>query len=187
MAHAVGRLRTPAAILDTAAHVLAERPDASINDIAAAAGVGRATLYRYFPTREALLQALAAEAVDEAVARIAEAGLEQVAVPEALQRFLRAILAVGDRYAILIGDRVTECRPQFEEAGRTIAVPLQAVFQRGIDDGTLRNDLDLEVLFTLFRGMVAGAFEAQLARTLGVEQAAAAIASAFLDGARNRS
>jgi hypothetical protein len=66
-------------------------------------------------------------------------------------------------------------------------VPLQAVFQRGIDDGTLRTDLDPEVLFTLFGGMVAGAFEAQLARTLGVEQAAAAIASMFLDGARNRS
>ncbi len=32
------RLRTPAAILETAARVLADRSDASINDIAAAAG-----------------------------------------------------------------------------------------------------------------------------------------------------
>lgn len=35
--------------------------DASLNDIARRAGVGPATLYRHFPTREALLEALLAE------------------------------------------------------------------------------------------------------------------------------
>src|SRR3974390_767640 len=98
------RLRTPAAILETAASLLAERLGASMNDIAAAAGVGRATLYRYFPTREALLNALADGALEELTARIAAAGLDQVPVPEALQRLLRAVLAVGDRYVVLLDE-----------------------------------------------------------------------------------
>jgi len=40
--------------------------DASLEDIAQAAGVGIGTLYRHFPTREALLEALMAERFDRA-------------------------------------------------------------------------------------------------------------------------
>ncbi len=44
------------AILDAAAAVFAERGEAaSMADVAEAAGVGRATLYRYFPSRDVLL------------------------------------------------------------------------------------------------------------------------------------
>ena len=68
-------LRTSAAILETAAHLLTEH-DASMTEIAAAAGVGRATLYRYYPTRDALLAALAVQALDEITERVADARLE---------------------------------------------------------------------------------------------------------------
>ena len=51
--------RVAEAILDVAADLLAAggKPP-SMADVAAAAGVSRATLYRYFPTREQLLAAL---------------------------------------------------------------------------------------------------------------------------------
>lgn len=53
------RLRTRRAILDAAGTVLATDPTASLADIAAAAGVGRSTLHRYFAERTELLHALA--------------------------------------------------------------------------------------------------------------------------------
>jgi AcrR family transcriptional regulator len=181
------RLRTPAAILETAAHLLAERRDASMNDIATAAGVGRATLYRYFPTREALVNALADGALEELAVRIADAGLDQVSVPEALQRLLRAVLAVGDRYVVLLDeDTALRGRDTADDAHQDVVAPMQTLVQRGQDDGILRRDLDAEVLVQLFGGLVLAAINASLPRALGVEQAAALTGSMFLDGARHR-
>src|SRR6266516_5023435 len=70
--------RTRAAILDAAAEALAERGGrTSMADVAAAAGVSRATLYRYYADREALLDALASHALGDAAARLADAGLDR--------------------------------------------------------------------------------------------------------------
>jgi TetR/AcrR family transcriptional regulator, mexCD-oprJ operon repressor len=179
------RLRTPAAILETAAHLLADRPEASMGELAAAAGVGRATLYRYFPTREALLAALASEAHQELVARITDASLDRAPVPEALQRLLRVFLTVGDRYVVLMRERVKPHGPtEREEFERLILAPIQALFQRGVDDGTFRDDLGADALAHLFGGLVLAAKQTALPRTRGVEQTAASLASLFLDGAR---
>ena len=48
-------------LVEVATHVFAEQgPEAPFSEIARAAGVGTATLYRRFPTREALLAAVRA-------------------------------------------------------------------------------------------------------------------------------
>ncbi|MBU0960529.1 MAG: TetR/AcrR family transcriptional regulator, partial [Proteobacteria bacterium] len=43
-------------------HVLAKNPKASLNEIAEAAEVGRATLFRYFKSRKQLIHELVVEA-----------------------------------------------------------------------------------------------------------------------------
>src|SRR5436190_340790 len=52
-----------AAILDAATTSLARDPDASINDIAQAAGVGRVTLYGHFESRAVLVAAVVERAM----------------------------------------------------------------------------------------------------------------------------
>ncbi len=49
--------RSIASIVDAATECLGRRPDASMTEVAAAAGVGRATLYAHFRSRAALLEA----------------------------------------------------------------------------------------------------------------------------------
>src|ERR1700674_5999694 len=88
--------RTAAAILDAAAHVFSEQGTvANLADVAAAAGVSRATLYRYYPNREALLRALGAHALNELANRLNDAGSERDPVEEAIERLPRPLLAGG--------------------------------------------------------------------------------------------
>jgi len=173
--------RTAAAILDAAAHVLAARSSASMADVAEAAGVGRATLYRYYESRESLLDALAERAVADAGARLADAGLDRVPVEEAIERIVRAIIAVGDNYAVLVHERIEADRAKAE---RTLGGPIRAVLARGIESGVLRDDLPLEILTEFFGGLLTTAITLVSERQIGLEDASAATAGIFLRGAR---
>src|SRR5438445_968506 len=136
--------RTAAAILEAAAQALSEHGRSmSMADVAAAAGVSRATLYRYYPDREALLDALASNALADAAARLADAGLERAPVEQAIERIVRAVIAVGDRYAVIVRE---QCKFDPAEAERLLGAPMRAVFARGIESGLFRQDISAEVL-----------------------------------------
>jgi AcrR family transcriptional regulator len=175
--------RTSAAILDAAARVFAdEGASANLATVATAAGVSRATLYRYYKSREVLLQALVRDAIDEAARRLADAGLERAPVEDAIERILRAFVTVGDRYAVLVSDL-----PWYEKADKSqLQTPVRAVLTRGIESGVLRNDLSAEVLNELLGGAALSAIKLTQHQRLGVEEASAAAASLFLEGARPR-
>ena len=71
--------------------------------------------------------------------------------------------------------------------GRRVGGPLRAVFDRGIREGVLRSDLVPQAQVRLFSSLVTGALQAGLQRDLGIEEAAATLASFFLEGARYQS
>ena len=71
-------------ILDVARRAFATDPNASLNSIVKAAGVGAGTMYRHFPSREALLVGVYRQEVDALVA-LAPALLEEHQPLEALQ------------------------------------------------------------------------------------------------------
>src|SRR3981081_2261838 len=85
-----GPRRTDRAVLDAAREVFAVHgPDASVAQVAARAGVGMGSLYRRYPTKEALLQHLCRASMDQQVAA-AEEALQGGRDPwEALADFVR--------------------------------------------------------------------------------------------------
>jgi AcrR family transcriptional regulator len=173
--------RVSAAILDAAAGVLAERGEqASMADVAAAAGMARATVYRYFPNREALFEALGRVAVEEAGERLQSGRLEQVAVQEAFERAVRALVAVGD-YFVVVSRESARRDTDFE--GR-VAAPLRALIERAQSLGEVRQDLPASWLMESLIGIVASGLHTR--PSLGVEDTVAGITSLFLDGARLR-
>jgi AcrR family transcriptional regulator len=175
------RDRVASAILEAAASVLA-RPggeQASMNDVAVAAGLARATVYRYFPNRQALLDELARLAVREAGDRLRDARLDDVAVDEALARAVRALVAVGDRLVILERERI---RPDPDELERAVVDPLRRLFERGGSAGEIRADVPASSLSESLVGLVVSVLRS--APSLGVEATTALVTSLFLDGAR---
>ncbi len=173
-------------IIDSAAGLLAERGEASVEDIAAAAGVSRATLYRYFANHDDLLKAMAVAGVAELAAGIRDAQLGAVPFEQALARLTRAIVAAGSKYIALNrdGGRHSDAYPSLET---DVIAPIRTLFQRGLVDGSLREGLAPEALMmTLYTGLVRGALEPAGPWRAGVEERVAAVTAVFLDGVRGR-
>ncbi len=172
--------RVAAAILDGAAKALAARGEqASMGDVAAASGVARATVYRYFPNRQALLDELALLALREIDDRLGSARLDEVPVQEGVTRVVRALVDVGDLFVVLARERA---RP--EEVDRILLAPVTRLLDRGREAGDLRGDLPVQWLTETLLGTVLSVLSALPRR--GREDTVAAITSLVLDGAVRR-
>lgn len=83
-------IRNRERLLKAAAKIFsAGGPDASLEAVAKRAGVGIGTLYRHFPTRESLFEAVYRREVDE-LAALAEKLAQDLGPVEALRHWLRA-------------------------------------------------------------------------------------------------
>jgi TetR/AcrR family transcriptional regulator, mexCD-oprJ operon repressor len=145
-------------------------------EVAAAAGIARGTLYRYFPTREALLKALEKAANEEAGRRLAEANLEQVPFEEGLARAIRALVAVGEDFIVLLRER----RPP--EPG--FAAPLVALVERGRENGHIRGDVPVATIVESLLGLVGACVRTGEAAGMGPEDMSSTTLQLFLTGAR---
>lgn len=85
------RLNARLAVMEAALELYTFHPNASLDDVAARAGVGRATLFRHFPNRTALLRAAGAHVIAELDAALVVASIPADATP---QQHLRSLLAV---------------------------------------------------------------------------------------------
>jgi AcrR family transcriptional regulator len=173
-----------AGLLDTAAAVLAERGEAaSMSDIAEAAGVARATLYRYFPNREALRRALYDAAFADLMSRIGDAGLDAAPVPEALARLTRAVVGAISKWR---GLEIFHKTPaESEQADREMVGPMRALFERGAAEGALRTDLPMATLIEIYVALLEGAVSRVIQGRLVVEEASTAVTTVFLHGVMN--
>ena len=94
--------RSGAAILDAAVALLGRRPDASMDEIAAAAGVSRQTIYAHYASRDALLQAVTRHITAEVATGLAGLDLNHGSAIDALGRWIDASWALLARYPLLL-------------------------------------------------------------------------------------
>jgi AcrR family transcriptional regulator len=145
-------------LLAVARTAFAERgPEASLDDIARRAGVGPGTLYRHFPTRLALLEAVYRDDVSTLCARADE--LQHTHPPaQALAEWLQAFVgyAVGKRGLTaalreILGDRKNSF---FLECGRELKAAAGRLLDRAQQAGVVRADVQAIDLLRLVHGIV---------------------------------
>jgi AcrR family transcriptional regulator len=130
-------------ILDAAATVFAERGlDVSFDDIAAAAGVGVGTVYRRFPDKDALIEALFEAKIRE-IHDLAVAALAVEDPWEALAGFMRGVCELqardrGLKQVLFAPDRG---RARVGAARDVIAPVATQLLQRAQAAGVVRADL----------------------------------------------
>jgi AcrR family transcriptional regulator len=134
-------------LLESARAAIAkDGPDASLDDIARDAGVGSGTLYRHFPTRVALLEAVYRDEVERLCAegdRLLESDTEP---GEALAEWLRGYVSFGAVKRGLMGplttalgqdsDLFATCKSMVMATGGRLVVRAQ-------EAGTIRSDVDV--------------------------------------------
>ncbi|MBF6097700.1 TetR/AcrR family transcriptional regulator [Nocardia cyriacigeorgica] len=94
--------RSRAAILDAAARILNEQPEASVEAIAVDAGVTRQTVYAHFPSRERLLVAALDRLTELTAAAMDAAKPDEGTAAEALLRVFDAAAQESGRYPALL-------------------------------------------------------------------------------------
>ena len=149
--------RNVRAIVDAAAHMLASDPATPMQDIAEAAGVHRATLYRHFPAREDLIAALHRRALEEAEEAVRASRIEEGTATEALERVIVALSAVGDRYRMLVHEAGKD--PDLCEQEDRLGGLLRGLVLRGQAEGSLRAELDPDWTLVALKGVMMAGLE----------------------------
>jgi AcrR family transcriptional regulator len=168
-------------ILDVARELFTQQgPDATFNDIARRAKVGAGTLYRHFPTRDSLIEAVFHDHVKKLIVA-GERYTATLAPVEALQAWMLKFIdyVVGKLLILPALETVPGGSSRLIEGTRgEIHAAFQGLVQRAVNSGELRADTNADDLFRAFVGVF------HTTASPGWESSARRIVSILIEGSR---
>jgi TetR/AcrR family transcriptional regulator, mexCD-oprJ operon repressor len=152
--------RNIAAILDAGLACFSRNADASVTDVARAAGVGRVTLYRHFPSREALIDSVLAHAISRADRALEAVAVDDGPAPEALARLIGSSWQIVDHHRSLLAAAQRGLPPaRIRHLHDQAMARVERLIARGQNDGDVRTDLPRPWLVATFYSVLHGAAE----------------------------
>ncbi|BCW90986.1 hypothetical protein sos41_41630 [Alphaproteobacteria bacterium SO-S41] len=152
-------LRNRERLIDAAKAAFGEvGPDVSLEEIARRTGVGIGTLYRHFPTRDAIIEAVYRREVDQ-LAAAARSLLAEVRPAEAFSRWLHLsldYLATKRLIVPALGTLTGGASALYAHSGASLQEAIELLVGAGIAAGEIRPDVQASDLFPVFSGLAAG-------------------------------
>lgn len=155
-------------VLRTAAALLTRRATATMDEVARAAGISRATLHRQFAGRDALVRALESLGIEECERALDAARLGEGPAPDAVRRLVAGIEPAAGLLAFLYTENQLFEGEEQNAGWARIDDRIAALFRRGQADGAFRIDLTpawlTEALFGLLASGAWAVAEGRVAR-----------------------
>jgi AcrR family transcriptional regulator len=173
-------------LLDKATQLLVANNGASMQEIAAAAGIGRATLHRHFANRDDLMREITDAILTEAEQRLATCRLNEGSVLQVLERVVEAFVPMGHRYYFLSLEMPSDLTPEataaFKERERRLTETFEILLRRGQTEGVLRSDLPVWWLDDTLTKLLFSVWERINTGYIAPRDAARFVLTTFLDG-----
>ncbi len=153
----------------------------SMSEVAAAAGVGRVTLYSHFASREALLDAVVRQAIADTDQALAGLALNEDPAEVALTRLVRTSWPILDRHRAVRAVALAELGPEaLRDQHDQVVHHVDGLIARGQDDGVFRTDLPGPWLVAVFYATLHAAADEVSAGTLDTRVAADVLVTTLL-------
>jgi len=145
--------RSVRAILEAAEEVLAADPSASMEQVAAAAGVARTTIHRRFASRQALIETLALSAMQQLAHAVDDGGPDTAPSLVTMHRITANVLQIKSAWAFALEQQAA---PNSETAHlqRMVDRRCIAVLQRAQSDGLIGEAADLDWVRRVYYALI---------------------------------
>ncbi|OII66695.1 MULTISPECIES: TetR/AcrR family transcriptional regulator [unclassified Streptomyces] len=174
-------------VLRTAAALLSRKSTATMDEVARAAGIGRATLHRHFAGRDALVRALEELGIQEFEAALDAAALDEGSAEDALRRLVTGVEPVAGLLSFLVTENQLFEGDQVNEGWARLDARVSALFRRGQERGEFRIDLTPAWLTEALYGLVGTCAWAVQDGRVAAKDFQYMIVELLLGGARRRS
>ena len=178
---------TPDAVADAAARLLAARPAASMAEVAAAAGISRATLFRRYPSRAVLVAELGRRAVEAYTAAVEAARPEEDRPTDALRRLLGELARLAPGYGSLALQPIDELvEADLLELAAAADDRVRRLVHRGQEAGEFRVDVPAEWVLSSVTWLVVAAADGVRLGRLAARDVDRLLATTVLGGLRRQ-
>lgn len=151
----------------------------SMGELAEKAGVGRATLYRYFPNRNQLLESIRDMALEEISDVITQTAASNLKTREALAQISRSILNKAELGVLFMREKIVMDQPLIE---RLLFSPIDQLFIDAQNDGVITSSVKPRTLTTYFLGLLRTGSILVVQEDSSPEEAAADIINLIFHG-----
>ncbi|MEV8018645.1 TetR/AcrR family transcriptional regulator [Streptomyces sp. NPDC086554] len=173
-------------VLRSAAALLTRKGSATMDEVARAAGISRATLHRHFAGRDALVRALEELGIQEFEAAIDAARLDEDSASDALRRLVKEIEPAAGLLAFLVTENQLFEGEEQHEGWARLDADVAALFRRGQEGGEFRIDLTPVWLTEALYGLVGSGAWAVLDGRVAAKDFSYMIAELLIGGAQRR-